>query len=225
MGQALTLTEGKPVQIGIATVMLLVLVFLPLFQSAQAQTVAVFSPDDKFTIPEFHGSISFALNGSYSSAVLMNDTWVFNDLVLNDSRNLGTLKVSAQNSNVTIENYRSSNILGRSQAVNYFAVGEGIQKFNFNLNFSKPTDPSEWMIIVSPTVFLAEGAGWNLLPDDTVAVAGQTGNVTVFHYRLNVPDESGLPFYVQHSVALITVGVVVATVAATAVISYKVRRR
>ena len=209
---------------GLVAFFFLSLVFLPLIQTTQAQNVTAFLPTDEFNIPQLNGSVSFALNGSYSSAVLVNNSWIFKNLRLNDSGNLGSLKVSAENSKITIRDYRSVNVFGRSQVIRYFAEGPGVQSVNFEQNFSKPTASSEWMIIIEPTVFLSEGAGWHLLGDDTVVLTGQTDNVTVIHYTLNAPDDSNLPFYQQHSVALITIGVVAATVAAAVLISVKMRR-
>jgi len=137
---------------------------------------------------------------------------------------MGTLKVSTKNSNITIADYLSFNILGGSRAITFLVEGQGVQTLNFDLNYTKPTDASEWMVIISPTIFLSEGEGWHLLPDDTVVLTGQTGNVTLFHYHLEFPDNSNLPFYQQHSIALITIVVVAVTVIVAFLISVKVRK-
>jgi hypothetical protein len=217
-------TQRKPVQVGLVTAFFLSLLFFSFFGNVQAQSVTTFTPTDKFSIPELNGSISFALNGSYSTATLENQTWIFNDLVLNGSQNMGTLKISAQNSNITVWDYRPSTILGRSQVIRYTAQGQGVQTVNLNVNITQPTEATEWMVIVEPAVFLSEGKGWTLQSDNTVTVSGQTGNVTVFHYKLNVPDDSNLPFYQRHSVALMTITVVAVVVVAAVLITAKARR-
>jgi len=217
----LTAAKSKAVQTGMAAIILLSIVSLPFLQNIQAQNATAFLPADKFSIPERHGSISFAVNGSYSSAVLENNTWIFNDLTLNSSAYSGTLKISAQGSNITITEFRPFTAFSRSQVVRYIAEGEGVQTVNFDINYA--TDPREWSVTLSRTVYLNEGENWHLLPDDTVVVTGQSGNVSVAHYKLDIPDDSGLPFYQQHSVALATIAVVAATVLAAVLIRVKVR--
>ncbi|MCL4430456.1 MAG: hypothetical protein M1167_06860, partial [Chloroflexi bacterium] len=100
--ETLNATSSKPVLIGIAAAVLIVLVFPIFCPDANAQAATTFTPQDKFSIPQLNGSISFAVNGSYSSATLENGTWTFNDLSLNDSQPLGNLKISVENSNLTV---------------------------------------------------------------------------------------------------------------------------
>jgi hypothetical protein len=57
----------------------------------------------------------------------------------------------------------------------------GIQTVNLGLNCSGISN-EEWSVIVSDSVFLPMGQGWNLLPDGSVQVWGETGNVTVLHF-------------------------------------------
>ena len=105
------------------------------------------------------------------------------------------------------------------------AEGEGVQTVNFDINST--TNGWEWSVTLRNTVYLNEGVylkegkDWRLLPDDTLVVTGQTGNVSVSHYNLNIPDESHLPFYQQHSVALITTAVAALTVFAGVLIHVK----
>lgn len=193
----------------------------------QAQTRISFSVSDRFNIPELNGSISFAYNGSYSSAKLENDTWVFNDLVLNNSQRLGSLRVSTQNSNITLYSFYSSNAISTTRhSVRYFAEGAGRQVFNLGVNGT--THPSEWWVTINVpnTVFLTEGRDWQLLADNTVIVNGQTGNITVAHYNFNVgPDYSNVPFVERHSVLIVTAALVAVTVVVAAVVTAKVRRK
>ncbi len=220
----MTSIKHKPVQIGLVTIVFLSLAFAPFTENAKAQTATTFTPTDEFGIPALNGSINFAVNGSYNTATLQDNSWTFTGLSLNDSQYRGALTVSTENSNITITDYRPSGIIGRSQVLGYDTQGQGVQRVNLNLNQTKSTQGSEWMVILSPAIFLSEGNGWTIQPDNTVVLNGLTGNVTVFHFVLDIPDESGLPFYLQHSVALITVGVVAAVLAAAILIALKARR-
>jgi hypothetical protein len=225
----LNVTTSKPALIGLAAAIIL-LVLPILCPEANAQDATTFTRQDKFSIPELNGSISFALNGSYSSAKLENSTWTFNDLSLNNSQRLGNLKVSAENSNLTIWSFRSNPILGRSAFLRYNAQGTGTQTINLGLNSTRSTHPIEWTVVVPNVpgsqprnVFLAEGDNWELLPDNFVIVSGLTGNVSVSHFDFNITDTSNLPFYEQHSVIITTLALLVAIVAVALVIHFKVR--
>ncbi len=218
-------TNSKTGLTVLAVVLTIVLIFSYVFSNTQAQTITTFTPADKFNIPELNGAISFALNGSCSAATLENGTWTFKDLRLNASQSSGNLKVSAQNSNITINFYGVGNFLSRRSAfLGYTVKGQGKQTFNLGLNSSQPTSASEWTVIVPDSVFLVEGEGWNLLPDDTVVVTAATSNVTIIHYRFNFPNDSNLPFYQQHSIAIITAIMLAATVATSIIIKVKMRK-
>jgi len=225
---ALTASNGNPVQSGLTAVIIVALVFSCFYSFSQAQARQVFTPSDKFSIPQLNGTISFAFNGSFSSAKLENDTWVFNDLRFNISRPLGNLKVSSENSNMTIYSYQANNFFGRSVFLRCNVNGVGTQMVNLGLNVSKPTSPSEWTVtILGPdgnTVFLAENEGWKLLPDDTMVVTGITGNLSIVHYNFGVNINGNLPFYQAHSIAIITGIVLAITVAVAVVIKIKVRK-
>ena len=214
-------TQSKAVLTGLAAVLIIVLLFFPAAPNTQAQTGITFTPADQFSIPALNGTISFSVNGSCSAATLENGTWIFNDLRLNHSQPLGTLKISAENSNVTVYSYRT-NLFGRSAMLNYTVEGQGTQKVNLGLNSSQPTNPGEWYVVVAGNVVLAEGHGWNLLPDNTVVVRGVTGNVYIVHYSYNIPISTG-PFYEQHSIALITAALVAIIIVVAVVIRVKVR--
>jgi hypothetical protein len=196
--------------------------------NAKAQDTTTFTSHDRFNIPELRGSISFALNGSYSSATLENGTWTFNDLSLNNSQPLGNLKISVEDSNMTVWTFRSQPIFGRSTQLRFNIEGIGNQTVNLGLNSTKPTNLIEWIVTVPSvtvpnTVFLAEGDHWNLLPDDSVVVYGLTGNVSVSHFGFNIPNTSNLPFYEQHSIIIATISLLAVMVAVALVIRFKVR--
>jgi hypothetical protein len=219
--RALRATKSKPIQAATAALFIVATVLSLFCGNVQAQNVTSFRSVDRFEIPQLNGSIRFAYNGTYSSATLENDTWYFSDLTLNNSRVLGNLKVSVQNSNIII--YSVSAYANQSrQSVRYNADSAGQQVFHFGLNTT--THPSEWWVTLTGSVFLAEGKEWQLLPDNTVIVNRQTGNISVVHFNFGATTDSNLPFYERHSIALITVVLVVATVAVAAVISVKVRK-
>jgi hypothetical protein len=210
----------------VAALFVLVTVF-SLLLSAQAQSRISFSSSDRFSILELNGSIRFAYNGSYSSAELQNDTWVFRDLAINSSRLLGTLKVSAQNSNISIYSFYSSDAISVTrQNVRYYAEGVGSQVFNLGVNGT--THPSEWWVTINApnSVFLAQGREWRLLSDNTVIVNGQTGNISVSHSNFNIgPDYSKMPFVERHFVLIATFAAVAVTVVIAFIITFGVRRK
>jgi len=223
----LNVTTSKPALIGLAAA--IILLILPiLYPEAKTQDGTTFTRQDKFSIPELNGSISFALNGSYSSATLKNGTWNFKDLSLNSSQPLGNLKISVENSNMTVWSFRSFLFSGRSAQLRYNVQGIGNQTINLGLNSTQPTHPIEWSVTVPSvtvpnTVYLAEGDHWNLLPDNSVVVSGLTGNVSVTHYGFNIPTTSNLPFYEQHSVIITTLALLAVIVGVSLVIHFKVR--
>ena len=223
----LTATRSTQVQIGLATVIIVGLLFSCFCPYSQAQARQSFTPSDKFSIPQLNGTISFAFDGSCSSAKLENDTWEFNDLRLNISRPLGNLKVSAENSNMTIYSFQANNFSSRSVFLRYNVNGVGTQTVNLGLNVSKSTSPSEWTVTIRPagtTVFLAENEGWKLLPDNTVLVTGITGNLSIVHYNFGATIDENLPIYQAHSIAILTGIVLSSTLAVSVVIKVKMRK-
>ncbi len=214
----------------------LVLVFCVLCPNTAAQTQNTFTPDTVFAVPNQNGTIKFALNGSYTSVVLQDDKWVFTDLKLNDSQTLGTLTVSAKNSKVTIDAFYSSqtfNAFGRIALVRYHAEGKGEQTFNLGLNLTRSTHQSEWSVIVpggpngGGSTFLAEGREWHLFSDNTVAVEGLEGTISIsyFGYRYSLAGDSNQPLIVQHSVAVATAAILAVTVATASLIAFRNRRK
>jgi hypothetical protein len=204
---------------------LLIALSLPSNQSAQAQNATTFIPQDTFKIPAYNGTISFGVNGTYKSATLDNDTWTFNSLTLNGSLPLGNLKFSAQNCAVTIYSYYSMSYNSRRLGyLRYYVEGNGEQAINLGFNSSGSSDPSEWTVIAPGNVFLAEGQNWQLLPDNTMVLYGVTGNLTVARYNYGYPIDNR-PFYLQHSVIILTAVAVTVTVTAATVIKLKTKRR
>ena len=216
-------TRGKTVLTGLAIVFAIALIFLPFYSNTQAQTNITITPNETFSIPENNGSIHFAVNGSCTSATLHNSTWVFTDLKLFNYHSNGTLKFSTENSNITIYSFRTTSQFGRTTSIKYNADGQDKQSINLGLNTTKSTDPSEWLITVPNGGAVVHGLGWKLLPDNTVVLNGLKGNVTVSHFNYNIPTANG-PFYVQHSIIIITAAVIAATIAVAVLIKFKVRR-
>jgi len=206
----------------------LILALVQLYPNIQAQNTTTFTPTEKFTIPQLNGSISFAFNGTYTSAILQNDTWIFTDLTFNNSARLGNLNISVKDSDITIFTFysdRLSSQFSRYGYIRYFADGAGVQTINLNINTTDSTHSSEWAVINPASVFLAEGREWRLLPDNTIIVYNRTGNVTVAHYGFEIGSDSSLPFYLQHSVVLIMLAVLAVTVAVASLIQFSIRRR
>ena len=209
----------------LAVVLVVVLLFFPSCPNTQAQTNVTFTPQDKFSISETNGAISFAVNGSCSAATLLNGTWTFTDLRFNSSQPpLGTLKISAENSNVTVNLFRATNFFGRTATMRYTVEGQGKQTVNLGLNTTKSTPTSEWAVNLDGKPFVGVGKGWKLLKDNTVEITGATKNATVTHYTFNgFNSDSNLPFYLQHSVAIITAAAIAVTVAIAVFIKFKVK--
>jgi hypothetical protein len=213
----------KPIQAMLA----LVFVFLTVVSSlpySEAQQFTAFTTSDHFDIPALGGSIRFAYNGSCTQVYLENNTWHFNGLSLNGSRPQGDLAVSVADSNITIYSFTGFGSVSNltRKVVRYNAQGVGQQVFNMGINGT--TDVSEWWVTITGSVFLAKGKDWQLAPDNTVTVTGQTGNVSVAHYNFGATNFENVPFFERHSVALLTVVAVAVTVTAAGLISVKRRR-
>jgi hypothetical protein len=194
--------------------------------AAQLQTAASFTPKDNFGIPAYHGSISFGVDGSYSTATFDNDSWTFTNLLLDGSSPIANLEFSAQNSNVTILSYLTTNNTSIStERLKYIASGRGEQIVNLGIGPEESglSASVQWGVILTKnnkSTFFSEGNGWTVSNDGTVDVIGETGNITVMHYDFSqsLGNSSKLPLYLQHSVAILTgVGIAVTVVIAVAI--------
>ena len=84
---------------------------------------------------------------------------------------------------------------------------------------------SEWSVNLDGRSYVGEGKGWNLLRDNTVVVTGAAKNATVVHYTfIGSFDDSNLPLYQRHSIAISTIAAVALTVAIAIIIKVKVRK-
>jgi len=200
----------------IITVLLASLFLLNIAQT-QAQNNTRLTTQDTFELPMVNGTISFSVSGTYTAATLENDMWIFNNLALNGSRFQGTLKFSAKNCNVTIHAFRSN-------VLRYTVEGTGEQIMQLELNSSRPTHHSEWSVINQNSVFFAEGKNWQLLADNTIIVRDLLGTLTVRHYNYGYPVDDR-PFYLQHSIIILTGIAVAVTITLTSVIKLKTMQR
>jgi hypothetical protein len=222
----------KIVWAGIPLILIWLLANPQLCVTTQGQTQTDFTTADKFSIPQYNTTISFALNGSYSAATLENGFWTFKNLKLdfqdlsflglNATQSLGELRISAHNSNVTVWARISVNYSFPIDLLSYYAEGAGNQTVNLGLNTSRSSS-DEWSVIVSDSVFLPLGDDWSLLPDNSVLVWDRTGNVTIAHFGFNAEYRS-LSFIFQHYVGIFTALLLAAVIFVAIVIKIKTRK-
>ena len=226
-----TISPCKVSVAGIATIFVLVVVtiFSCTCANLKAQTDVSFGPADKFGVPAYNGTISFAVNGTYSDASLVNNSWIFTNLRLNGSLPLENLEFSAQNCNVTIFSYQTFNVTGFNiLLLTYVVDGHGEQSLNFGFGSQeggRVSASAEWNVVFGTRLVTNEGDGWNLLPNGTLVVTGasENENVTILRYVFPPSSNSNLSFYQQHSVAIIVSIVVALTVAIAVVIKVRTK--
>ncbi len=212
------------IKISVGILLVLFIVIFPLTcRYAQAQTNTAFNNSEIFFVPAYNGSISFGVNGTYSNATFENNIWVFANLRLNRSQPLAVLEISAQNSNVTIFSYTATNnAASPSVRLRYTVVGQGSQTVNLGLSPKiAEFDPgAEWSITVNNNVFLAQGQGWTISRDGTITVDDANGTVNIAHTEY-FGNNSNVPFYQQHSVAIAIAAAFVAVVVVAVVVKVK----
>lgn len=193
-----------------------------IYPGIQAQSNTSFSSANQFLIPSYNGAISFAANGSYSKAALENEVWTFENLNIHGSTPLQNFSVSSQNSNVTIFSFFSSNNATTTLRFRYSVEGSGKQIFNFGLQ-GHVQNAVDWTIVKTvnrKNIFLTPGPDFTISSNGTIVVNGATGNYTIDHFNFNNNNNlfnSKLPFYEQHSIAIVT-SIVVAIVVVLAVV-------
>jgi hypothetical protein len=219
-------TSRRKLLAGIAAVVFVALIIPWNCPVAHAQTSSAFSPADKFVIPALNGSVSFAVNGSYSTATFENNTWTFTDLQLNFSRLLRNFSISTRDSNITIFSYQTNSVsvLARTLQFTYRVVGQGQQTINLGLSPGQTvqSNSADWYVNYNST-FLVEGQGWRFLPDGSLVINSATGRVTI-NYDSESLVHSNLPFWQQHSVAIATVTALAFVVVVVVVIKVKSRK-
>jgi hypothetical protein len=158
-------------KISLALTILCAIAFVPVYSfSAKGDTSnsfnaistpLAFTTSTQFQIPITNSTINFAQNGYYLNAILFNDTWVFENLqlnqpnegVLSDSPNTANLNITS-NTNVTITSFErlltpntgDINNTGSwltSGWLNYSVTGVGKQIVNMKFNLANWTTPSQ----------------------------------------------------------------------------------
>ena len=143
---------------------------------------------------------------------------------LTGSQPLENFEISTQNSNVTIFSYiTSNNAAFPNVRLRYVVEGKGTQILNLGLGSGSQGEGYEWTVSFNGAV-ISEGDGWSISHDGTLVITGATGNVSVIRFDFGNSAPSNLPFYQQHSVAIITALGVVATVTIAVVIKVKSRK-
>jgi hypothetical protein len=215
---------------GVAAVVFVALIIPLNYHYVSAQTSTAFSPQNTFNIPALNGSVSFGVNGSYSTATLLNNTWAFTNLRLNYSQLLRNFSISTQDSNITINSYRtnSASVLARTQQLSYTVRGQGQQTINLGLSQRQTVlSRASWYVTFNNLVngtnfgrstFLLEGQRWHFQPDGSLFINGTSGRVTV---NYDPSANTHLPFWQQHSVAIATAVALVIVVAIIVVIKVK----
>lgn len=194
----------------------------------ESQVETSFTPTDRFNLESLDGTISFGLNGTYSRASLVNDTWVFENLRLNGSQPLNTLRVSAKDSSIIVNYYRTFNLTLRGARLRYVVQERGQQSFNIGIAAGEGRwgFHPEWSVIVDG-VWLGEGDGWTIKSDGTLTVTGVAGNVSIVYYSFMrlMGDTSDLSFYEQHSLSIATITLTVIVASIGVVIRVKTRKK
>jgi hypothetical protein len=219
-GGTLIIINRKTILTSIAAISFITLVLPWICFVTQAQTDTTFKPTDKFDIPAYNSTISFATGGTYERASLENNMWKFVNLRWNNTGPLENLTVSAQDSNVKITTYQRFNAGTVAARLRYTVVGHGTQTFNFGFTMKE----GGWTVSLNGRL-MGENDGYNVSPDQTITVTGATVNASISYFNLNAfggtAESSNLPFYLKHRVAIAT-GIVVAV---AVVLTVVIRRR
>jgi hypothetical protein len=199
------------------------------YPSAQAQSTTTFRSQDEFHISACNGTVGFAVNGTYSTAMLQNDFWIFTNLHVNGDAFIKNFSVSVQNCNITIDSFHLSNATRQTLRFNYHLEGVGKQVFNFGLGpINKRFASTDWSVITrnnGHNVFLAEGRDFTISQDGTLTIAGLTGNVSIIRWGFSdVLQDSNLSFVEQNSVAITVAALLAIIVAMAVIIKVKSRR-
>jgi len=219
---------------------------LPTNNLVKAQTTTSFSANTPFSIPEYNGTIYFSENGTYSSATLENNTWVFTDLRLSTLRTLKAFNVSIHDCNITlrapnffvvynITDYENSRdytgylFTEISGMITYNVTGTGTQSFNFGLGPSFGLDYKyrDMMVLLDTDIFGSpspEGEGWKVARDVTIIITGATTSATITYANYSQTFNADTPFYQRHSVTITALALVTIMAALSASITVKRRK-
>ena len=207
----------------------------PLIQAQTAENdVRPLSPADKFAIPNYNGSISFATGGSYENATLYNDTWHFAGLALNSyTLNLsargappggmvtgrdvlpylydgGSFSVSAKDCNVTVTGYEPlTHHSTYSGWLNYTVTGIGEQIFDLNF----PGKAFYWNITIDGEMKI-QNKSWTQSNNNLIKVTGARNNVCIHYDSIQTPRDGPqtVPFWLPITTAAIVVTLLIVVI-------------
>jgi hypothetical protein len=181
-----------------------------------ANCAVTFSPADKFDIPALNSQITFAIDGSYDSANLENNTWNFVGLALDNymlnltrvdpyrrvltgrevlrvSYNDGNFSALVQNCNITITSYDIwMNFAPQIGWLNYSVTGTGTQTFNLHYaTLTSPTEGINWTVYIND-VFMFQNDSWTISSDGWLKVSSSNSKVSI-HYDMIEPPRYDIP--------------------------------
>jgi len=180
------------------------------------QQITTFSNADQFISLSLNSSVSFVLEGSYTSLEEKNGTLNFHGLVLanyllnfsdpqldivkgivrgrdvlNYSRNEGDFSIAVQDCNITIQNY---DILARFVPkhgwLNYTVNGTGIQSFNLHYT-STAFQPLNWTVYINDEIIPSEL--WSITSDGWLTVSSSNSNISIYYEMINPPKDEITP--------------------------------
>jgi len=211
----------------LSRIIIIALIVNPIYSVVSAQSNTIVKPTDQFAIPDYNSNICFAINGTYELARLENNSWNFVNLQFNNSQQIHNLTVSAQNCNVTILYYRTSNTTFVTTSLRYTVEGQGKQIFNFEV----AQKGGLWSVNFNGTV-KGENDGWNVSPNQTITVTGAPSNsnvsLTYFLFSNSLGgngSDSSLPFYQQHSVIILAAIALAITAGLATAVSIATRKK
>ena len=146
-----------------------------------------FSPQTSFTIPDYNGSINFAVRGAYANATLENGVWDFTGFSLSSTKTMLPqaegfyLSIGAQNSKVTVTQFNPINVFPPegTGTLEYNVNGLGNQ--TVNIQFGRGNLDNRW---IAYTVSIdgnnrTQGDGWALSSDGWITIMAATNNVKI----------------------------------------------
>lgn len=183
-------------------VLIVSILVLPFIASnALAQVPTAFSSATKFTIEKSNGVVNFATSGNYSTAILEDNTWVFNGLLLKGSEPLQNLQISTADANVTIESYELSSFNIPSERLNILVQGKGQQVINMGVSAQAGAGDAVNWVVYSNDSFIS--SGWKVSNNGAITLSSLTGNLSIIFFSFTSQlGNTNEPFYEQHSVAI-----------------------
>ena len=109
----------------------------------------------------------------------------------------------------------------QTSTLRFLVEGNGEQTLSFGVGSGK--GELEWALSYNGTdVGRGQGEGWNVFHNGTVVLTDLTGSLSITRYDYFVVN-ADLPFYEQHSIAIITAIIIAITVVIAIVIKVKTR--